>query len=122
MSFVVMVFFVFKQKTAYEVRISDWSSDVCSSDLGGDDHEVDAGRLEVRDRDGELLGAGGGGGHHLDALHLVPGAGQRGEQGVVDGESLGALTGQDADGLALEHALVDQVGGVIGEDAVVAGL
>src|SRR3546814_2992773 len=28
-------FFVFKQKTAYEVRISDWSSDVCSSDLKG---------------------------------------------------------------------------------------
>src|SRR3546814_4437979 len=26
-------FFFFKQKTAYEVRISDWSSDVCSSDL-----------------------------------------------------------------------------------------
>src|SRR3546814_1925936 len=33
-------FFFFKQKTAYEMRISDWSSDVCSSDLahanGGD--------------------------------------------------------------------------------------
>src|SRR3546814_5045905 len=29
----VLVFF-FKQKTAYEMRISDWSSDVCSSDLG----------------------------------------------------------------------------------------
>src|SRR3546814_1385627 len=28
-----MVFFFFKQKTAYEMRISDWSSDVCSSDL-----------------------------------------------------------------------------------------
>src|SRR3546814_5555253 len=28
------MFFFFKQKTAYEVRISDWSSDVCSSDLG----------------------------------------------------------------------------------------
>src|SRR3546814_4735806 len=27
--------FVFKQKTAYEMRISDWSSDVCSSDLLG---------------------------------------------------------------------------------------
>src|SRR3546814_18175476 len=27
------MFFFFKQKTAYEVRISDWSSDVCSSDL-----------------------------------------------------------------------------------------
>src|SRR3546814_5964652 len=31
----VCVFFFFKQKTAYEMRISDWSSDVCSSDLGG---------------------------------------------------------------------------------------
>src|SRR3546814_17349445 len=28
------MFFFFKQKTAYEMRISDWSSDVCSSDLG----------------------------------------------------------------------------------------
>src|SRR3546814_1464758 len=28
-----MMFFFFKQKTAYEMRISDWSSDVCSSDL-----------------------------------------------------------------------------------------
>src|SRR3546814_5928165 len=28
-----MYFFFFKQKTAYELRISDWSSDVCSSDL-----------------------------------------------------------------------------------------
>src|SRR3546814_7798347 len=28
-----MTFFFFKQKTAYEMRISDWSSDVCSSDL-----------------------------------------------------------------------------------------
>src|SRR3546814_948049 len=30
---VFLVFFFFKQKTAYEMRISDWSSDVCSSDL-----------------------------------------------------------------------------------------
>src|SRR3546814_103173 len=29
----ISVFFFFKQKTAYELRISDWSSDVCSSDL-----------------------------------------------------------------------------------------
>src|SRR3546814_6045356 len=29
----ISVFFFFKQKTAYEMRISDWSSDVCSSDL-----------------------------------------------------------------------------------------
>src|SRR3546814_18704280 len=30
---IVYLFFFFKQKTAYEMRISDWSSDVCSSDL-----------------------------------------------------------------------------------------
>src|SRR3546814_1535664 len=36
---VVYMFFFFKQKTAYEMRISDWSSDVCSSDLGrGHEH------------------------------------------------------------------------------------
>src|SRR3546814_11243776 len=32
-SFIFIIFFFFKQKTAYEMRISDWSSDVCSSDL-----------------------------------------------------------------------------------------
>src|SRR3546814_532951 len=32
--FLFFVLFFFKQKTAYEMRISDWSSDVCSSDLG----------------------------------------------------------------------------------------
>src|SRR3546814_6207345 len=32
-SFLEVFFFFFKQKTAYEMRISDWSSDVCSSDL-----------------------------------------------------------------------------------------
>src|SRR3546814_16854510 len=32
-SFFFLCFFFFKQKTAYELRISDWSSDVCSSDL-----------------------------------------------------------------------------------------
>src|SRR3546814_1692604 len=34
--FSVFLFFFFKQKTAYEMRISDWSSDVCSSDLSDD--------------------------------------------------------------------------------------
>src|SRR3546814_12141265 len=47
----MVFFFFFKQKTAYEMRISDWSSDVCSSDLGlprivvtawpsGDEHAI----------------------------------------------------------------------------------
>src|SRR3546814_6488724 len=34
MRWTCVCFFFFKQKTAYEMRISDWSSDVCSSDLG----------------------------------------------------------------------------------------
>src|SRR3546814_3349503 len=40
-----MILFFFKQKTAYEMRISDWSSDVCSSDL-------------LRDRWSEQIGPG----------------------------------------------------------------
>src|SRR3546814_12830790 len=34
------MFFFFKQKTAYEMRISDWSSDVCSSDLHIEVHQI----------------------------------------------------------------------------------
>src|SRR3546814_6822244 len=40
MSVFVFLFFFFKQKTAYEVRISDWSSDVCSSDLRREDPQA----------------------------------------------------------------------------------
>src|SRR3546814_9008260 len=36
------LFFFFKQKTAYDMRISDWSSDVCSSDLVASDAEENA--------------------------------------------------------------------------------
>src|SRR3546814_10922591 len=39
-------FFFVKQKTAYEMRISDWSSDVCSSDLQGE-YEMTIGALHV---------------------------------------------------------------------------
>src|SRR3546814_3935211 len=44
---VISLFFFFKQKTAYEMRISDWSSDVCSSDL--EDRFVDAARMVGQD-------------------------------------------------------------------------
>src|SRR3546814_6487175 len=47
----VFSFFFFKQKTAYEMRISDWSSDVCSSDLYvrvGRVHRPDVGGLQAR--------------------------------------------------------------------------
>src|SRR3546814_5537874 len=37
----IIFFFFFKQKTAYEMRISDWSSDVCSSDLVEDEPQAE---------------------------------------------------------------------------------
>src|SRR3546814_7205416 len=43
------VFFFFKQKTAYEVRISDWSSDVCSSDLTFRDPDGLWARVRIED-------------------------------------------------------------------------
>src|SRR3546814_12445430 len=52
-----MFFFFFKQKTAYEMRISDLSSDVCSSDLG-DRHALDH-RMRVVAQDVAILGGPG---------------------------------------------------------------
>src|SRR3546814_4892331 len=59
---VVGWFFFFKQKTAYEMRISDWSSDVCSSDLAairtvdiGDADVGVGGKRRVLKRAGVLL-------------------------------------------------------------------
>src|SRR3546814_6997527 len=45
--YILFVVFFFKQKTAYEMRISDWSSDVCSSDLPVDQRRVDLAQLAV---------------------------------------------------------------------------
>src|SRR3546814_4710926 len=61
---VMFLFFFFKQKTAYEMRISDLSSDVCSSDLdvladGDYDHARSGGGI----RPGDYAGAGAGGDH-----------------------------------------------------------
>src|SRR3546814_1986861 len=64
----ICFFFCFKQKTAYEMRISDWSSDVCSSDLVVDlvADGVDLG-VALHDLAGEVAVA-------LD--HRLDGAGQ----------------------------------------------
>src|SRR3546814_9026048 len=50
------VFFFFKQKTAYEMRISDWSSDVCSSDLARDAQTVNGSVKAGDDIEAEDLG------------------------------------------------------------------
>src|SRR3546814_5313219 len=78
-----LYFFFFKQKTAYEMRISDWSSDVCSSDLRPlprhepGRHAVRRGDRGTRPGDGQG-GAGddprpGRGGHDLSAGHARDG-------------------------------------------------
>ena len=59
-SYVLCVFFFFKQKTAYEMCGRDWSSDVCSSDLlrekGG---EEGGSKRELREKGGEEGGREG---------------------------------------------------------------
>src|SRR3546814_10918288 len=96
------MFFLFKQKAAYEMRISDWSSDVCSSDLvahqrnlapAAEGEAVDRGDDRLRDRmrdhagkaPGLLLGIG---------RHKAFAARQRDEIGAR-AETLVARTGDD---------------------------
>src|SRR3546814_7642503 len=65
MFWMFVVFCFFKQKTAYEMRISDWSSDVCSSDLGG------AAAAVFRQQQRELRTFTGGAAHDdIAAQHL----------------------------------------------------
>src|SRR3546814_8403942 len=80
----VMCFFFFKQKTAYEMRTSDWSSDVCSSDL--DVHLV-AGDETQEARAAARLGRRELQRHHDLALleHVPPGSGAE----VLDGDEIG---------------------------------
>src|SRR3546814_1214369 len=75
-------FFFFKQKTAYEMRISDWSSDVCSSDLVQiaivADRQADVGRHGQR---GAVAALAVGVGEGDDGI--VRGAGGRRDAGDV---------------------------------------
>src|SRR3546814_13716042 len=70
-----MIFF-FKQKTAYEMRISDWSSDVCSSDLKREREQIRLVRSEASRRTGVE------GHHRLDPIV--------GNEDVVDDKILAA--------------------------------
>src|SRR3546814_2117115 len=82
------MFFLFKQKTAYEMRISDWSSDVCSSDLGRDQEARSAALLFLGDR-------------------LA-----RSSEGIQPDAERHFLLGRDVDHRGLE--LLDQVGEAFG--------
>src|SRR3546814_5322242 len=54
--FICVFFFFFKQKTAYEMRISDWSSDVCSSDLVLEIGGVDLRTVLLGNQQPDLIG------------------------------------------------------------------
>src|SRR3546814_16685851 len=125
-----MFFCFFKQRTAYEMRISDWSSDVCSSDLGrvGDSLVVRRGTLGVSGRLGRSLGLdgllvgdelarlGGGLGEVGDLLGLGGGLG-----GGTLHEQLTLPLGERPSDLAgLTGGLVtlaEPLGGGVGDDA-----
>src|SRR3546814_1692128 len=66
-----LCFFFFKQKTAYEMRISDWSSDVCSSDLELHGHGHDHGEQEAHDERRHQDRIGENGAALLFRQHLV---------------------------------------------------
>src|SRR3546814_10187148 len=84
----MFVLFFCKQKTAYEMRISDWSSDVCSSDLEG----LDTGRHAAS------LSAG-----HVGVLHGNRTYVMQDENGQVQ-ETHSISAGLDYPGVGPEHA------------------
>src|SRR3546814_15721147 len=62
------VFFFFKQKTAYEMRISDWSSDVCSSDLFPRSQQIEIKEVILRN---DLLAARVIANHEFDRVRSL---------------------------------------------------
>src|SRR3546814_7591131 len=109
----MFVFFFFKQKTAYEMRISDWSSDVCSSDLIerldsdrlGRRHELERLLDDVRARKVDVLVGTQilAKGHDFPNLSLV---------GIVSADQ--ALYGADFRAIERMGQLVTQVAGRAG--------
>src|SRR3546814_20193 len=99
-----MLFFFFKQKTAYEMRISDWSSDVCSSDLLHDIADLDV--LEVLENQTTLEALA-----DLGRVVLLPL--ERGQVEVVrDNVAVAqhARLGVTANGAVDDHAACDVAG------------
>src|SRR3546814_4974199 len=67
-------FFFFKQKTAYEMRISDWSSDVCSSDLKANVENLDPDAVERELQGGDAVLVDIRDAPELDADGSIPGS------------------------------------------------
>src|SRR3546814_161632 len=91
------MFFFFNQKTAYEMRISDWSSDVCSSDL------VHAGAERADDRVGALH-------RTVDSVGIAESADRDGDVIAPAGRHLGRVADIGGHGVAVGAELVDDLG------------
>src|SRR3546814_6889420 len=102
----VSVFFFFKQKTAYEMRISDWSSDVCSSDLRVD---LPCEYLRVFSPSAELRGHGLpepmllGGKREVNIVRIEPVGSYAVRLVFDDGHDSGLYSWDVFDELAREH-------------------
>src|SRR3546814_1167399 len=92
----MIMFFFFKQKTAYEMRISDWSSDVCSSDLLFEMLSV----LDAHDDRAFLLGLG--------AVEIGDAIDEREDMAVASGEAL--PSGKEFERLALRIGAAATIG------------
>src|SRR3546814_15476441 len=110
-----LMFFIFKKKTAYEMRISDWSSDVCSSDLGltaAPRRLVDSSLASHVTLDGvevdadAVIGEVDAGGEILDALLAATRTGAAAER-VGVGQGARATTGRIGRGSGRERRCMD---------------
>src|SRR3546814_3824462 len=81
----IFFFFFFKQKTAYEMRISDWSSDVCSSDLLT---IIGAAVEDIRIEGGQVRGVVTGNGDVYAAPKVILTTGTRSEEHTSELQSL----------------------------------
>src|SRR3546814_17047426 len=97
--FVCLLFF--KQKTAYDVRISDLSSDVCSSDL----LPVEPGRIPLCDGAGEVVAVGDGVDDFVIGDRVVAVFHTRWISGDMPSDAMRAAPGDSLDGFAREFVV-----------------
>src|SRR3546814_2403122 len=98
----MLCFLFFKQKTAYEMRIRDWSSDVCSSDLADIGLERVAAERNIV---GDIR-------HHGELAQLSDGAVGRADRGAVNVNAVQII---DADNVEFAKTF-DNIGEVLGRD------
>src|SRR3546814_851032 len=109
MCVICFLFFFFKQKTAYEMRISDWSSDVCSSDLTACPASSHLERPRERRAASQEKLSSGGEGLVIDRGEVAPGCGCRGSRASVRAVAPGAIVDVSGAGNGALAVIGDEV-------------